>query len=234
MINFWKGSEATPTPLEKARKDPSSMKGRILKQARCIFGEYGFHGTTTRMIAQKVGIDISTLYYHWGEKGDLYETVVQDIFEDLRTKLAEVEKIIHGKPLAQRLDIALSIMIDYLFENPEISNLTLFRYFAKTRNESVLELQVPEFMGNIAYSMGLVKDRKHVPVQAQMKMLVLMNSIHNFVSGENFFKLLLDKANHESYVKAVKETLTLIMVPAFTQIAKKCRKVENVEKIQTT
>jgi AcrR family transcriptional regulator len=36
--------------------------------ARKIFGEYGFHGTTTRMIAQEVGIDISTLHYHWGEK----------------------------------------------------------------------------------------------------------------------------------------------------------------------
>ncbi|MBW1801886.1 MAG: helix-turn-helix transcriptional regulator, partial [Deltaproteobacteria bacterium] len=36
------------------------MKGRILSAARRIFGEYGFHGATTRMIAQEVGIDIST------------------------------------------------------------------------------------------------------------------------------------------------------------------------------
>jgi AcrR family transcriptional regulator len=78
------------TPLEKARKDPESMKAKILQVARKIFGEYGFHGTTTRMIARKVGIDISTLYYHWGEKGDLYEAVILDINEDLRQKLAEV------------------------------------------------------------------------------------------------------------------------------------------------
>ncbi|MBI9074324.1 MAG: TetR/AcrR family transcriptional regulator [Desulfatibacillum sp.] len=192
------------------------MKGRILRDARKIFGEYGFHGTTTRMIAQKVGIDISTLYYHWGEKGDLYEAVVQDIFEDLRSKLVEVEKLIHGKPLSDRLKIALDIMTDYLFDNPEISNLTLFRYFAKTRSESVLEVKVPETMGNIAYSMGLVKDRKSVPVDAKIKMLALMNSIHNFISGESFFKILLD-VDHEDYVKMVKETLAFIMVPAFGQ-----------------
>ena len=54
------------TPLEKARKDPESMKARILQVARRFFGEYGYHGTTTRMIAKQVGIDISTLHYHWG------------------------------------------------------------------------------------------------------------------------------------------------------------------------
>ena len=192
------------------------MKGRILCEARKIFGEYGFHGTTTRMIATKVGIDISTLYYHWGEKGDLYEAVVQDIFEDLRSKLVEIEHIIHGKPLAHRLKIALDMMTDYLFENPEISNLTLLRYFAKTRNESVLEVKVPETMGNIAYSMGLVDDKKSIPVDAKMKMLALMNSIHNFISGESFFKILLD-VDHEEYVRVVKDTLAFILVPAFEQ-----------------
>ena len=47
---------AVSTPLEKARRDPESMKARILKIARQLFGEYGYHGTTTRMIAQRVGI----------------------------------------------------------------------------------------------------------------------------------------------------------------------------------
>ena len=60
------------TPLEKARKDPGSMKAKILKVARRVFGEYGFQGTTTRKIAQEVGIDISTLNNHWGDKADLY------------------------------------------------------------------------------------------------------------------------------------------------------------------
>ena len=91
------------SPLEKARKDPESMKARILTAARKIFGEYGFHGTTTRMIAQEVGIDISTLHYHWGEKKDLYEAVILDINKDLGQSLIDVEKIIHGRPLAERL-----------------------------------------------------------------------------------------------------------------------------------
>jgi AcrR family transcriptional regulator len=92
--------------LEKARKDPDSMKAKILKVARRVFGEYGFHGTTTRLIAHETGIDISTLHYHWGDKANLYESVILDITDDLKSELVEVEKVIHGFPLAKRMEIA--------------------------------------------------------------------------------------------------------------------------------
>ncbi len=202
------------TPLEKARKDPGSMKAKILKVARRVFGKYGFHGTTTRMIAQEVGIDISTLHYHWGDKADLYEAVILDISEDLRQQLREVEKVIHGLPLEKRMNIAIDMMTDYLFEYPEISNLVLFRYFRKTRNEEHFEFPVPEFISDIARSMNLCKDKKNVPARAQMQVLAIMNSIHNFISGENFFQSMLELKRDE-YVSMVKETLKFILIPAF-------------------
>jgi len=202
------------TALEKARRDPDSMKARILKVARRVFGEYGYHGTTTRMIAREVGIDISTLYYHWGEKGDLYTAVVLDINEDLRGRLREVEKVIHDLPLFNRMEISIDMMTDYLFDYPEISNLILFRYFGKTRHDHTLDLQVPEFVSDIARSMNLSDDRKHVSVEAKMQVLAMMNAIHNFISGEGFFRPMLD-LEREAYIARVKETLRFILIPAF-------------------
>lgn len=201
--------------LEKAKQNPNSMKAKILTAARTIFGEYGYHGTTTRMIAKAVNIDISTLYYHWGEKGDLYEAVIRDISEGMRLKLIEVEKIIKGRPLAERIEIAVEEMADYLFEHPEISNLTLFRYFTKTRHGSLLDFKVPEYISDIAYSMGLASDRKNVPVEAKMKVLSIMNAIHNFVSGENFFRPMVN-LDRESYMKVAKDTLKFLNLSAFT------------------
>jgi len=200
--------------LEKAKQNPDSMKAKILIAARKIFGEYGFHGTTTRMIAKAVNIDISTLYYHWGEKGDLYEAVIRDINEGMRKKLIEVEKIIRGRPLAERIEIALDEMSEYLFQHPEISNLTLFRYFTKTRHSNQLDFQVPEFISDIACSMGLAKDRKNVPLDAKMKVLSIMNAIHNFVSGENFFRPMLG-IDREEYMREAKETLKFFNLSAF-------------------
>jgi AcrR family transcriptional regulator len=203
------------TPLEKARKDPESMKARILAVARRIFGEYGFHGTTTRMIAQEVGIDISTLHYHWGEKKDLYETIIIDINKDLGQKLIDVEKIIHGLPLAERMAIAIDAMTDYLFDCPEISNIMLFRYIAKTRDN--VDLLVPEFTTDIARSMGLTRNSPHsTPPRAMLEVLAVMNAIHNFISGENFFRPMV-KLERGEYIKTVKETLRFVLIPAFVK-----------------
>jgi AcrR family transcriptional regulator len=201
-------NEAMETSLDKARKDPESMKARILAVARRIFGEYGFHGTTTRMIAQEVGIDISTLHYHWGEKKDLYEAVILDINNDLGQSLIDVEKMIHGRPLAERMAIAIDVMTDYLFAHPEVSNLILLRYFGKTRHESSL--------GDIARSMRLTKDPKNVPPRAAMEVLTVMNGVHNFISGENFFRPMTG-LKREEYIYTAKETLKFILIPAFVQ-----------------
>ena len=207
--------EAYPIGPSPAR-DSYLRADRILDVARRIFGEHGFHGTTTRMIAQEVGIDISTLHYHWGGKKDLYESVVVDINKDLRQKLIEVEKAIHGLPLGERLDISIDLTTDYLFEHPEVSNLILFRYFGKTRCEGNLDAIVPEFTADIARSMGLARDKKNVPPETTMKVLAVMNSIHNFISGESFFRPMV-KVDRERYIALVKETLKFIHIPAFTQ-----------------
>ena len=204
------------TPLEQARQNPESMKAKILNSARKLFGQYGFHGTTTRMIASDVGIDISTLYYHWGEKGNLYETVVIDMNHGIRAKLMEVENIIKGLPLEKRLDIAIDELVDYLFEHPELSNLTIFRYFTKNRYDSNFDKTIPEFLSDIAYSMGLSNTRDNTPPPAIMKVLNIMNSIHNYVSGEAFFLPMLG-INRKEYINLTKETIKFYSMSNFVQ-----------------
>lgn len=208
------------TPLEKARKNPDSMKAKILQSARKLFGQYGFHGTTTRMIASDVGIDISTLYYHWGEKGDLYESVVLDMNEGMRKKLVEVENIIKGRPLAERLQIAIDEMVEYLFDHPEISNITIFRYFTKNRHESNFDKRMPEFISDIAYSMGLSKDRNEATPSTKMMVLTIINSLHNFVSGESFFLPMLGISRAE-YIDLTKETVKFFSLSDFLQLEQK-------------
>lgn len=193
-------------------RSPSSLKGRILRTARRVFGEYGYHGATTRMIAKASGIDISTLHYHWGEKAELYEAVILDITRKFRTRLIEVERIIHGLPLPERMDIAIDMVADYLFRHPEVSNIVLFRYFGKTRHPSAVDFHIPEFVSDIARSMNLCTDE--VTPGVSMQVLAMMNVIFNFISGETFFRSTMNLRKAE-YAAMVKKTAKLILIPAF-------------------
>ena len=204
-----------PSRLEKARQDPNSMKAKILASARRIFGEYGYNDTTTRRIAKDVGIDISTLYYHWGEKQDLYEAVLRDVSDEIQSRLNEVEKKVSGKTLKFRLEIAIDMMCDYLFSHPEVSNLILFGYFGKTRHGVTMDIKIPEYISNIAVAMELAADKKTVSIESKARILAVWNTVLNFISGENFFRPML-KTSRENYINVVKETLKFILVPAFT------------------
>jgi len=204
------------TALETARRDPASMKGRILSAARVLFGEYGFHGVTTRMIAKSVGIDISTLHYHWGDKRGLYEAVIANLSAEIGVKLAEIEKQVHGRPLSVRLAVAIDVMCDHLFDHPEAANLILHSYFAKTRPEAGLDASLTEHVANIAIAMGLALDRCQVSPEANARVLAVWNAVTNFTSGESLFRPMLG-VDHGRYVKVVKDTLKFILIPAFTR-----------------
>jgi len=205
-----------PSPLEKARRNPDSMKAKILASARKIFGDYGYNGTTTRMIAGDVGIDISTLYYHWGEKQDLYEALITDINEEIQLAFKQVERKVKNKPLTERLEIAIDILTDYLFEHPEVSNLILNDSFNKSKPQAVPDIKLADFTSNIAIAMDLAKTRASVSVQAKARILAVWNCVLNFISGESFFRPILN-IDRQAYLHTIKETLKFIIVPAFTK-----------------
>jgi AcrR family transcriptional regulator len=191
------------------------MKARILASARWLFGENGYSDTTTRMIAGDVGIDVSTLHYHWGEKQDLYEGVIGAVNEEILARFKEVERRCREVDLGRRLEIAIDIMCDYLFDHPEVSNLILFGYFRKADHTVVLDVNIAKYINNIAVAMGLAPDQGVVSVQAKARILTVWNAVLNFIAGQTFFRPMLGVAP-EAYVAVVKETLKFILVPAFT------------------
>ena len=204
-----------PTRRSPVGQPPESTKARILAGAQQAFARYGFHGATTRVIAAQAGVDISTLHYHWGDKGALYQAVIAAVSQELRGELARVEKIIRGRPLAQRMEIALDEMTGFLFDHPQIANLILHRYFGHTREEMHWDQEVPGFAHDIARSMGLAQADGSVGKPALMRVITMMTALYNLVSGESFFRSMLDMERGD-YLDQVRETLKFLLIPAFT------------------
>ncbi len=203
------------TRLEKALQDPDSMKARILASARRLFGANGYSDTTTRMIAGDVGIDVSTLHYHWGEKQELYEGVVGAVNAEITERFIAVERRCRGVDVGRRLEIAIDVMCDYLFEYPEVSNLILFGYFRKADHTAAFDINITQYISSIAVAMGLAADPDSVSVQAKARILAVWHAVLNFISGQDYFRPMLGVAP-KAYTDVVKETLKFILVPAFS------------------
>ena len=202
--------------LEKARKDPDSMKGRVLTAARKLFGQYGYHGTTTRMIAKEVGIDISTLYYHWGEKKDLFESVIVDVIDDYRGMVRILEKKAKGKSLYDRYELAIDEICDFLISRPEVPNLMLFQMFSKTKQEFDSKLRSPVTLNEVAHAMGFQMEDEEFSNKIKAGILAVWFSIFSFVAAEKDVRPIFDM-DRDQYARMVKDTMKRILIPTFNR-----------------
>lgn len=70
--------------------DSQIPRERILKVAAEVFSESGFAGARVDQIASRARVNKALLYYHIGNKQQLYSTVVRSLLEIARAKIAAV------------------------------------------------------------------------------------------------------------------------------------------------
>src|SRR5438094_5872497 len=58
-----------------ARLSSEERRAAIIKAVRCTFAEKGFHGTTTRELAEAAGVSEALLFKHFPNKEALYSAM---------------------------------------------------------------------------------------------------------------------------------------------------------------
>jgi len=115
---------AAKSPLELARESPGSTKGRILAAAEAVFAARGFEGASTREIAGRAGVNISSLHYHWASKEMLYVAVFHDVFarltELLRGTLGRVGEERRREVVVARV---MHELVAFMAEHPTVPKL---------------------------------------------------------------------------------------------------------------
>src|SRR3989338_11697704 len=96
---------------------PSSTREAILKAATALFAQKGMNGTTTREIADRAGVNIAALHYHWGGKEDLLKAVYQKVIEELMVRVSKIFEN-PASQLRENLEIHLGAFHDFFIENP--------------------------------------------------------------------------------------------------------------------
>lgn len=112
--------------LQKIREAPASTKARILEAAEEVFATRGFEGASTREIAAKASVNISSLHYHWESKETLYFAVFQNIYD----RLVEISRssVMQPGQAGQALhETSVGRLFDFFLENPNVPRLLLRR-----------------------------------------------------------------------------------------------------------
>lgn len=110
-----------PVPQRPVRRRRSGLRTRaeIVAAAERQFAERGFEATRLDDIADEVGIRRAAIFYHFGDKQELYAAVLDAVFGDWTAALPS------GGSAAERLEASLLGWIDYVAERPSVARLIL-------------------------------------------------------------------------------------------------------------
>src|SRR5436309_15286089 len=70
--------------VQKWQRDPQGMRIRILEAAKQAFAAYGLAGARVDRIAANAGANKRMLYYHVGNKEELYLALLDGAYEKIR------------------------------------------------------------------------------------------------------------------------------------------------------
>jgi TetR/AcrR family transcriptional regulator len=109
---------AAPRPVSR-RSRGLQTRCEIVAAAERHFAEHGFEATRLDDIAAAVGIRRAAIFYHFGDKQELYAAVLDAIFGDWTAALPRAGSA------AARLEAALLGWIDYVARRPSVARLIL-------------------------------------------------------------------------------------------------------------
>ena len=115
--------------LEKAREAPGSTKARILAAAEEVFAARGFPGASTREIAARAGVNISSLHYHWESKERLYFAVFRNVYYQIVDLLRNTLSPLLARQSTREvaIDTTMRQLFDFFAHHPNVPKLLMRR-----------------------------------------------------------------------------------------------------------
>lgn len=93
------------TAMEPLPERSETTRQRLIEAALEVFGEFGFNGASTRMLADKAGANLAAIPYHFQGKEGLYRAAAQHIVDQMNEftapTLGEIEQSLRNPQLSR-------------------------------------------------------------------------------------------------------------------------------------
>lgn len=116
----------------KWQRDPEGMRLRILEAAKQEFAGHGLAGARVDRIAVKAGANKRMLYYHVGNKEDLYLAVLEGAYEKIRAEERGLD-LEHLDP-PDAIERLIDFTWNYFIRNPEFLALLNTENLARAKH----------------------------------------------------------------------------------------------------
>jgi AcrR family transcriptional regulator len=101
----------------------TATRERIVQAALEAFAEKGFHGASTRDIAQRAGTNQGLITYHFRTKDELWRAAADRIFTMLRNSLGERLAALESEQPQERAREAIRAYVRFAAAHPELFRL---------------------------------------------------------------------------------------------------------------
>ncbi|WP_305987078.1 TetR/AcrR family transcriptional regulator [Roseibium sp. MMSF_3544] len=135
----------------KKQRDADATKARILAAAKKEFAKNGLGGARVDEIAERAKANKRMIYHYFGGKEDLFQTVLEEGYLDIRT--AEQKLDLEHLPAREALETLVRFTWEYYLKNPEFltlvnsENLHKARHLKKSKLIEVVSRRFVDMVG---------------------------------------------------------------------------------------
>ena len=157
-------TERHAEPSDSARRSPSPRgrppgdtaartKQALLRSARQVFAEYGYHGATIAEITRRAGVSTPVLYHHFGSKAGLFGAAIAEVTQLLAASWGET--IAGTGDLRSKVSAMLDTAIDIHAADPELARFLLATRIEVTRTELAAVSEYRDFTAGLFRSLAV-------------------------------------------------------------------------------
>ena len=131
------------TTISHSKDTIRDTRGYIVDTARGLFSEFTYLGVSMDDIAKKLNIAKASIYYHYTGKVEIYEKVLDEVFNDLSLVITEASK---EKMIDRKIYLLIKNYLDFGFSEKNLIKATVLKlspadaritkHIAKLRNQA--------------------------------------------------------------------------------------------------
>ena len=171
-----------------ARKRVGNKRARIIASAAKLFGDKGYHDTTTAEIAESAGVAAGTIYIYFSSKEELLVAVFEEFLGNHMERLRE--GVQREKTPKDKLTRLLTLGLELMQDNPASAKIFLSQLRQSTKMVTVVSKRSSRAYKDIIEEVltegartGLCRD-VNVPAVASMLFGAYQSIVLDWVANE--------------------------------------------------